>query len=339
MRDLAVKIRIVFQSSCGKKFHNMKPLYMIFISVFCAVILTYASIIGVALGTDEIFNPASILYFPGVVIQLVENKGNGIVCVDACGPCSSYGSLYVMRDGKCVLPENATQELETVTIDKKSISVSDNNKDIIAIDKPITEKGQIPVKITGDTAFQICSIIGVPCPPNPTFEALHNSDTNLTTFDVNVGMHIYDFTLSRTKICYTLDGLSDNYCQSLAISHPELDGNKPLLLSKDVREWQDMSEKKLHEYYKSYGDDFYIELGRFMIKNEILNEIDRKNIMIENYGEHILVQVSMVNQSLPPDVYYYADVNSTDGKSYRFNGATHSNEIFEFSSKLKENET
>jgi len=49
-------------------------------------------------------NPIYVLYAPGILIQLIANEGNGIICVDACGPCSVWGGGYIMVDDQCVLP-------------------------------------------------------------------------------------------------------------------------------------------------------------------------------------------------------------------------------------------
>lgn len=213
------------------------------------------------------------------------------------------------------------------------------NKDVVTTAKSIVESGLVPVKITGKTAFQICGLMKIPCSSNPTFEALHNPKTDTATFDAKVGLHIYNFTLSTSKICYTADGLNDKYCEPLDVSLiPDGAGNNYTLLSKDVKEWKAMSYEQLNQYHENYGDNFYTELGRMLIKDRILDELDKQNIGVKHYGESVLVKVSKIDTSLPPDVYYYADVNGTDGKSYRFNGGTHANDIIKFSYELKENE-
>ena len=81
----------------------MKTRYKI-ISICLIVLFTfYASIISLGPGSVfEIFNPASVLYFPSILMQLIANEGNGIICVDACGPCSAWGTYYMLIDGECV---------------------------------------------------------------------------------------------------------------------------------------------------------------------------------------------------------------------------------------------
>ena len=51
-----------------------------------------------------LFSPSSFLYFPSILTQLIANEGNGIICVDACGPCSAWGYQYILVDEQCVLP-------------------------------------------------------------------------------------------------------------------------------------------------------------------------------------------------------------------------------------------
>ncbi len=83
----------------------MKSRYKITLIVFCILVVAYVPIISVTLGPEDVLNPAGIIYFPSVVIQLAVNEGNGIVCVDACGPCSAWGHNYLLVDGECKIPD------------------------------------------------------------------------------------------------------------------------------------------------------------------------------------------------------------------------------------------
>lgn len=83
----------------------MKNRYKTILIVFCVLAVAYVPIITVALGPEDVLNPASVLYFPGIVIQLAANEGNGIICVDACGPCSAWGSHHLLVDGECKIPD------------------------------------------------------------------------------------------------------------------------------------------------------------------------------------------------------------------------------------------
>ena len=66
----------------------------------------YAAIVSYVQGPDDILNIAMILYFPSIVTQLMANEGNGIICVDACGPCSAWGYNYVLVEDQCKIPDN-----------------------------------------------------------------------------------------------------------------------------------------------------------------------------------------------------------------------------------------
>ena len=73
----------------------------------CAIVVFGFYATTTSLGPDNVFalfSPASILYFPSVLTQIIANEGNGIICVDACGPCSAWGYQYILVDGQCVLP-------------------------------------------------------------------------------------------------------------------------------------------------------------------------------------------------------------------------------------------
>lgn len=184
----------------------------------------------------------------------------------------------------------------------------------------------VPVKITNTTAFQICDILEIPCPSQPSFDAFFNSQTNTTTFEYFIKLHKYDFTIDDKRICYTVDGLDYQECPRLkAVIPSTLDGNNSLLLSKTLDEWTQMPEEELWPYYEKYGDDFFTEIGKFLIKNEMKNELERKNI-VNKYDDFTVFAGGMLT-SLPPHIGYQAVVNATDGKSYLLGGSTYSNTI------------
>lgn len=75
--------------------------------LICVIVLFGFYVSVTLLGPGSVFalfNPSSFLYFPSILMQLVANEGNGIICVDACGPCSAWGYEYILVDGQCVLP-------------------------------------------------------------------------------------------------------------------------------------------------------------------------------------------------------------------------------------------
>lgn len=112
----------------------MKVRYVIISVVLIVIIASYVSITTYALGAEDLLNPASVVYFPGVVIQLVANEGNGIICVDACGPCSAWGSEYVLVQDKCKIPDNESDchyispPMNWKFIDGKCVPVDENGE-------------------------------------------------------------------------------------------------------------------------------------------------------------------------------------------------------------------
>ena len=83
----------------------MKTRYKIFLITISILLVSYVAIISSTLGPEDVLNPACIIYFPSVVIQLAANEGNGIICVDACGPCSAWGPHHLLVDGECKIPD------------------------------------------------------------------------------------------------------------------------------------------------------------------------------------------------------------------------------------------
>lgn len=73
--------------------------------------LTIFGLVIIALTIMIIVNPLYFLYVPSIVSQLIANEGNGIVCVDACGPCSSWGYQYILVNDECVLPSEESCKL------------------------------------------------------------------------------------------------------------------------------------------------------------------------------------------------------------------------------------
>ena len=84
------------------------------IFLICVVVIFgfYVSVTLLGPGSlFALFSPSSILYFPSILVQLVANEGNGIICVDACGPCSAWGYQYILVEGQCVLPSEESCKL------------------------------------------------------------------------------------------------------------------------------------------------------------------------------------------------------------------------------------
>ena len=83
----------------------MKTRKKLFLICIVVIFGFYVSVTSLGPGSVfALFSPSSILYFPSILMQLIANEGNGIICVDACGPCSAWGYEYILIDGQCVLP-------------------------------------------------------------------------------------------------------------------------------------------------------------------------------------------------------------------------------------------
>jgi len=83
----------------------MKTRRKIVLICLIVIFVFYVSVTSLGPGSVfALFSPASILYLPSISMQLIANEGNGIICVDACGPCSAWGYQYILIDGQCMLP-------------------------------------------------------------------------------------------------------------------------------------------------------------------------------------------------------------------------------------------
>lgn len=96
-------------------------------------------------------------------------------------------------------------------------------------------------------------------------------------------------------------------------------------LSKTVTEWQHTPQWQLEAEHKIRGDDFYTELGRLLVKNEMTYQLQRLNIT--NANDDFEVHSGMMLTSLPPHISYQALVNSTDGKTYILHGGSFANKV------------
>ena len=100
-------------------------------------------------------------------------------------------------------------------------------------------------------------------------------------------------------------------------------------LSKNVQQWKDAWEYELEAEYEKYGDDFYTELGRLLIKNEMQYQMD--NLGIVNTEDDFEVYSGMVLESLPPHISFSAVIFATDENYYRLQGTTHANRVSYYS--------
>jgi len=91
-------------------------------------------------------------------------------------------------------------------------------------------------------------------------------------------------------------------------------------LNKTTSQWQNESLDSLMGYHKKFGDKFFDELGAFVLKNVMKDELKKQNIDV-NYD--FKLHTTMTLTSLPPHVGFESFVNSTDGNTYRIMGMTY----------------
>ena len=97
-------------------------------------------------------------------------------------------------------------------------------------------------------------------------------------------------------------------------------------LGKNVGQWQEVSfDDLIAEHERYLNDEFFTELGRLLIKNEMANQMEKLGII--NANDDFEVMDGMHRTSLPPHIGFSAVVNATDGHSYRLEGGTHANQV------------
>ena len=191
-----------------------------------------------------------------------------------------------------------------------------------------TKKDSIPVKITGKTSKQICNKIKMECNDDHFFSATYNLQTNTATLKQTVSYNNYVLEISNNEICYKINSDPSDYCSFLNVDYSLiLDGNKPTMLSQPMDFWKDLQREEQFSFHGEYGDLFFEELGKMVLKDEIRKELERQNIA--NANNDFRLHTGMVEESLPPFVYYTTVINSTDGKSYMFGGRTHTNLVLD----------
>lgn len=94
-------------------------------------------------------------------------------------------------------------------------------------------------------------------------------------------------------------------------------------LSKSLTEWKNMTPVKLEKFSEKYGggDDFDLELGKFLIKEEMKDEIERQNL--QNRNDDFVVYSGMSSMSIG----FSAVVNATDQNTYFLQGSVNGNRI------------
>ena len=77
------------------------------------------------------------------------------------------------------------------------------------------------IKITGQTAKNVCAILEIPCPENATFDAWFNTNGWYSKFDYTKGEKIYDFVIRGDDIEYKISEDGGSNWSSSAV-HPVL---------------------------------------------------------------------------------------------------------------------
>lgn len=97
-------------------------------------------------------------------------------------------------------------------------------------------------------------------------------------------------------------------------------------LSKNVQQWTYTSPDELRAEHKKYNDDeFYTELGRLLMKNEMQYQMNELGIV--NMQGDFEVIGGMVLTSLPPHIGFSSIIHVTEGHYYWLQGGTHANQI------------
>ena len=97
-------------------------------------------------------------------------------------------------------------------------------------------------------------------------------------------------------------------------------------LSKNVQKWSDTSPDELQTEPEMYdGDEFYTELGRLLMKNEMQYQMN--DLGIVNAQDDFEVISGMSLDSLPPHIGFSSIIHATDGHYYWLQGGTHANQV------------
>ena len=96
-------------------------------------------------------------------------------------------------------------------------------------------------------------------------------------------------------------------------------------LGKTVSEWQNENFDSLMSHHEIHGDRFFEQLGALIVKNEMINELNKQDIQVSNLDFN--VHSGMTLTSLPPHVSFEAFVNDTDNNTYRVSGMTNKAQV------------
>ena len=100
---------------------------------------------------------------------------------------------------------------------------------------------------------------------------------------------------------------------------------KDTYLLKNAQQWTDATQFDLESGYEIYGDDFYTELGRLLMKNEMQFQMNELGIV--NSEDDFEVISGMMLTSLPPHIGFSSIVHGTDSHYYWLQGMTQANQV------------
>ena len=95
-------------------------------------------------------------------------------------------------------------------------------------------------------------------------------------------------------------------------------------LSKNVQQWKDAWPHELEAEYEKYGDEFYTELGKLLMKNDMQQQMNSLGIV--NTEDDFEVISGMMLTSLPPHIGFSTIIHATDGHYYLLQGMAHANQ-------------
>ncbi len=90
-------------------------------------------------------------------------------------------------------------------------------------------------------------------------------------------------------------------------------------LDKTVTQWQNEDYASIMSYRKIHQGDFYQELGAFMLKNKMLNQLHHQNITLTDSDFKIYPGMTLTSD--PPIIGFETYVNDTAGNTFRLTGS------------------
>ena len=138
------------------------------------------------------------------------HRGEVIDCTGKQNNHISYDSRKDSRQFSLAVPQIEGKYNATVRVEPADLAVYE----FTVISNPEDNKRRLgftpafeyhKVQIDGEQALQICSLLNVMCPQNPTFHAINRHDKNYTYFYYDLPSKDYLVVVDDEQICYTTD--------------------------------------------------------------------------------------------------------------------------------------